>query len=269
MRTVVLYLFFSVIFSMTAQAQYLQLSETSGEIGVFQGTASYRGDIAPGNYKWNPSYGGFYKKLVNDYIGIRLSYENITLEGNDNSSFDMYAMQRKFDFYRNFEEISLTTELYFLKFIDGNKHFRFSPYLSFGAGAIKSKTSKSDMNESGFPNTQDTITIVYPFNFGFKYNVIGPFNVFAEATYRFTNSDNIDHLSDEGRTGYNSIPFYQGSASGKDQYFSFKVGLSYNLLKIYGPDKQFNEKKKSIFGAEESSDKTSTKKSFFKFFKRN
>ena len=263
MRTVVLYLFFSVIFSMTAQAQYLQLSETSGEIGVFQGTASYRGDIAPGNYKWNPSYGGFYKKLVNDYIGIRVNYENITLEGNDNSSFDMYAMQRNFYFYRKFEEISLTTELYFLKFIDGNKHFRFSPYLSFGAGAIKSKISKSDMAVEGYTNVQDTVTIVYPLNLGFKYNLIGPFNVFGEATYRFTNSDNIDHLSDDGRNGY------QGSASGKDQYFSFKVGLSYNLLKIYGPDKQFNEKKKSIFGAEESSDKTSTKKGLFKFFKRN
>ena len=81
MRIVVFYLFFSVILALTASAQYLQLSENRGEIGVFQGMAGYRGDISPGNYKtFNPSYGGFYKKLLNDYIGIRVNYEKITFD---------------------------------------------------------------------------------------------------------------------------------------------------------------------------------------------
>jgi hypothetical protein len=57
-------------------------------------------------------------------------------------------------------------------------------------------------------------------------------NLFAEASYRFTNTDELDYLVD-GSLVYD----YQGSRSGKDQFFSIKGGVSYNLIKIYGEEK--------------------------------
>lgn len=258
----------------TAKAQYLQLTENRGEIGVFQGLATYRGDISPAHYKFNPSYGGFYKKLLNDYIGIRVNYEKITLQGYDSLSPSLFVnprhlptaliqpKNRNLSFERVSHDVSFMMELYFLKFIDGNKDYRFSPYLSFGVGAWKSISGNLTGNNP-LDTTKTIRTITYPINLGFKYNVVGPFNIFGEATYRFTNSDQLDYFADnEIKNGF------QPSTSGNDQYVSFKMGLSYNLLKIYGPDKQLNEKKKNLFGKEASVEKTSTKKGLLNLFKR-
>ena len=86
-------------------------------------------------------------------------------------------------------------------------------------------------------------------------------DIIREAMYRFTLSDELDFFPDgqmleqrqkneaasqfmiggsfdEERIGAGSfINRYQGSRSGKDQFFSVKGGISYNLIKIYGPSK--------------------------------
>jgi hypothetical protein len=50
--------------------------------------------------------------------------------------------------------------------------------------------------------------------------------------YRFTLSDHLDYLPDGQLANA-----FQGSRSGKDQFFSAKAGISYNLIKIYGEEK--------------------------------
>ena len=266
MRRLVLYIFFTCLLSNRTHAQYVQLVENRGEIGIFQGVASFRGDIAPGVYNPQPTYGGFYKKLVNDYIGFRFNYEKITLQSNDNLSTNGYAISRGLSFERVSHDASVMMELYFLKFIDGYSDYRFAPYLSFGLGAWKSVSGYLSNNKptpAVLLDAKTIRTITYPINLGFKYNVIGPFNIFGEATYRFTNSDQIDYFADN-----EIINGLQPSASGKDQYFSLKMGISYNLKKTWGPDKQYNEKKKTIFGVDEPDDKTSSNKGFLSLFKR-
>ncbi|MCX6212254.1 MAG: DUF6089 family protein [Bacteroidetes bacterium] len=266
MRRLTIYLFFTCLLTSRANAQYVQLVENRGEIGVFQGVSSFRGDIAPGVYNPQPTYGAFYKKLVNDYIGFRLNYEKITLQANDNLSTNAYAINRGLSFERVSHDASVMMELYFLKFIDGYNDYRFFPYLSFGVGAWKSISGYLANNipmPAEFLEAKTIRTITYPINLGLKYNVIGPINVFGEASYRFTNSDQIDYFGDnELQNGL------QPSASGRDQYFSLKFGLSYNIKKTYGPDKQYNEKKKTIFGIDEPDDKTSAQKGFLSLFKR-
>lgn len=265
MRRLVIYIFFICLLTTRTHAQYVQLVENRGEIGVFQGVASYRGDIAPGVYNPQSTYGAFYKKLVNDYIGFRFNYEKITLLANDNQSSNGFAISRSLSFERVSHDASIMMELYFLKFIDGYNDYRFAPYLSFGVGAWKSISGKLIDNKTNTLdlNAKTISTITYPINLGLKYNVIGPINIFGEATYRFTNSDQIDYFDDkEMKNGL------QPSASGRDQYFSLKFGLSYNIKKTYGPDKQYNEKKKTIFGMDESDDKTSSRKGFLSLFKR-
>jgi hypothetical protein len=137
MRKQFIYLFFLLFFTTSVQAQYLQLVENKGEFGVFAGQASYNGDLAPNLQFLSLNFGGFYKRQLNDYVGIRLNYEIVPLGAYDSltpNTLNSYVRGRSLYFKTTYQDISLMTELYFLKFINGNKKYRFSPYLGFGVG---------------------------------------------------------------------------------------------------------------------------------------
>jgi hypothetical protein len=108
-----------------------------------------------------------------------------------------------------------------------------------------------------------------PIQIGFKYNLTRRWNVFAEAMYRFTLSDELDFFPDgqrlvqtqkaaTGTSAYN----YQGSRSGKDQFFSVKGGISYNLIKIYGEEK-FKPGKRSKLAGRKNQESNQNKPGFF------
>ena len=276
MRKQFIYLFFLLISTTTLQAQYLQLVENKGEFGVFAGQASYNGDLAPNLQFLSLNFGGFYKRQLNDYVGLRLNYEIVPLDADDAltpSTVNSYVRGRSLFFQTTYQDISLMTEIYFLKFINGNKKYRFSPYLGFGVGYLSplkdDSTPLKDSSNYKIPgvSTKAPNIITMPLNIGFKYNVVGSFNVFGEFTYRFTNSDQLDHFGDNNiypKGGTN----YQASTSGKDQFFSAKLGLSYNFLRIYGPDPRPKAKRDNLFSKTSKSSNKGTKKSLFGFFKR-
>jgi hypothetical protein len=244
-------------------AQHLQLREIKGEIGLVGGLASYNGDISPQVQFVSKNFGAFYKKQLNDYVGIRVNYEYISLAGNDiQSPISSYEFERGLSFFRKFHDISLMGEFHFFRFITGNKRFRFTPYLGFGVGALLPLTDNQT------PILKDTVgktIITMPINLGFKYNVKGPWNIFAEATYRFTSTDKLDYFADEDTYSSPLYPDinYQASTSGKDQYFGLKMGVSYNLLKVHGPDR-IRKGNKAFYQA----NKGGEKKSLFGLFKR-
>ena len=276
MRKQFIYLLFLLFFTTSVQAQYLQLVENKGEFGVFAGQASYNGDIAPNLQFLTTNFGGFYKRQLNDYVGLRLNYEIVPLGAFDSltaNTMNSYVRGRSLFFKTTYQDISLMTELYFLKFINGNKNYRFSPYLGFGVGYLSplkdTSTPLRDSSNYKIPgaSTKAANIITMPLTIGFKYNVVGSFNVFGEFTYRFTNSDQLDHFGDNNiypKEGIN----YQASTSGKDQFFSAKLGLSYNFLRIYGPDPRPKAKRDNLFSKTSKSSNKGTKKSLFGFFKR-
>ena len=253
-------LIFCFLIGMTnlTQAQHLQLLDNRGEFGLYRGQSSYRGDIAPDIFKFNKNLGGYYKKQYNDYAGFKLNYEQLQLSSNDSASKNIYAKNRGFFFSRQFNDISLTGEFYFTRFLPGNKAYRFTPYLGVGVGYLfESKASSFGIDTMStilrplqidsvvFPNISASKGIIhFPVQIGFKYNLTRRWNIFGEAMYRFTLSDELDFFPDgqilvqtqkaeTGSSAYN----YQGSRSGKDQFFSVKAGISFNLLKIYGEEK--------------------------------
>ena len=273
MRKQFIYLLFLLFFTTSVQAQYLQLVENKGEFGVFAGQASYNGDIAPNLQFLTTNFGGFYKRQLNDYVGLRLNYEIVPLGAFDSltaNTMNSYVRGRSLYFKTTYQDISLMTELYFLKFINGNKNYRFSPYLGFGVGYLSplkdTSTPLKDSSNYKIPgaSTKAPNIITIPLNIGFKYNVLGSFNLFGEFTYRFTSSDQMDHFGDNNIYPKGGIN-YQASTSGKDQFFSAKLGLSYNFLRIYGPDPRPKAKRDNLFS--KTSNK-GTKKSLFGFFKR-
>jgi hypothetical protein len=251
-----------------AQAQHLQLVENRGEAGVFAGQASYRGDIAPDILKFNNNLGAFYKKNFNDYAGFRMNYEYIKLGAGDISSKNDYAKSRGFSFLRQFHEVSLMGEFYFTRFIPGNKTYRFTPYLGIGAGymielsLVETNVLPSLSENKGYINV--------PIQLGFKFNLTQRWNIFTEAHYRFTFSDELDFTAD-GQLYATSLGSsalrYQGSRSGKDQFFSIKGGISYNLIKIYGEEKWKPVKRSKLASQKEkeSSEKKSGILSRLKF----
>lgn len=247
-----------MFFTQLVNGQHLQLVENRGEIGLFAGQASYIGDIAPDILKYKSSFGAYYKKQYNDYAGFRLNYEQVQLGNDDGLSNNIYARRRGFSFARQFHDISLLGEFNFTRYLPGNKKYRFTPYLGFGLGYLlesnQPKRLVDTMSAILLPLKIDSL--VYPsfqkskgyFNIpvqiGFKFNLTKRWNIFGEAMYRFVLSDQIDLFADDqiliqtqkpstGTDKYN----YQGSRSGKDQFFSFKGGISYNLIKIYGEEK--------------------------------
>jgi hypothetical protein len=278
-------LIFCFLIGMThlAQAQHLQLMENRGEIGLFAGQASYRGDIAPDILKYKNNFGAFYKKQFNDYGGFRLNYEQIQLGANDTVSKNIYAKNRGFFFSRQFHDISLMGEFNFTRFLPGNKAYRFTPYLGIGAGyLLESNASKFGIDSLSsllrplkidsviYPNlSADKGIFYFPVQIGFKFNLTRRWNLFAEAMYRFALSDELDFFPDsqllvqtqKPPTG-NSVYNYQASRSGKDQFFSFKGGVSYNLIKIYGAEK-WKPGKRSKLAALKEKESAQNKAGFF------
>jgi outer membrane protein W len=271
MRKQFIFLFFLLFFTTALRAQYLQLIENKGEFGVFAGQASYNGDLAPNLQFLTLNFGAFYKKQLNDYVGIRLNYEIVPLGAFDSltaNTMNSYVHGRGLFFKTTYQDISLMTELYFLKFINGNQKYRFSPYLGFGVGYLSPlKDSSNYKNSLTGESTQAPNIITMPLNIGFKYNVLGSFNLFGEFTYRFTSSDQMDHFGDKDNH-LNGGVNYQASTSGKDQFFTAKLGLSYNFLRIYGPDPRPKAKRDNLFSKQSKSSNKGPKKSLFGFFKR-
>ena len=252
-----------------ANGQHLQLMENRGEIGLFSGQARYRGDIAPDKLPSKNSYGAFFKKQYNDYAGIKLNYEQIQIGANDTLSNNMYAKSRAFFFSRQFHDISLMGEFYFTRFLPGNKGYRFTSYLGIGVGYML-EFGKGEMPKLNVASSLlgleykflDTVNkskgyLNFPIQLGFKFNVTQRWNIFGELMYRFVKSDDLDYFAD-GRIfqHYNaSAPAdtynFQGSRSGKDQFFSVKGGISYNLIKIYGEEKWKPGKKSKLASLKE------------------
>ena len=267
MRKIQALLFISIFCCATSvSAQYISLVENKGEIGLMGGASFYRGDVASDILFYKPNIGVFYKKQLNDYVGLRLNYEYISIGANDLQSNNFYDFKRGLNFTRVSHDVSLMGEFYFLKYINGNKQYRFTPYVGFGVGAWKSISGSTNIDT---PKTQRTI--LFPVNLGFKYNISGSWNIFTEVTYRFTNSDKIDYFSDVNyHIPAGSSTIYQASTSGGDQYFSTKLGVYYNLINIYGIEQHKNPKmKRTLFSKNAyKAPKNSNKKGIFNFLKR-
>jgi len=277
-------------FAHLVNGQHLQLIENRGEIGVFGGRSGYIGDLVP-DILSNYYIGGlYYKKQYNDYAGVRFNYEKIQLGSNDTVSANIYEKRRGMRFSRDFHDISLLGEFYFTRFLPGNKGYRFTPYLGFGIGymlptsdgikqIVYSSVTPLYVDSSSMPEVKKTKGFVnFPVQFGFKYNLSQRWNFFAEGMYRLVNSDELDFLTDGALVvqtqKYASVPVgstpitnnFQGSRSEKDQFFTIKAGISYNLIKIYGQEKGKPGKKSKLSSLKSKND-SQKKPGFFSTLK--
>src|SRR3954463_11015519 len=127
----------AVIFSTTTvHAQYEAIVQ-EGEFGISAGAAHYFGDIntAARINRPKPAFGLFFRKQFTNYLGLRvaahfaqLGYSDVYNEKNE------FQHRRNLSFNTNIWELSLQGDFNFFKFVPGNPDYRFTPYLTLGAG---------------------------------------------------------------------------------------------------------------------------------------
>ena len=237
----ILIIFFIFYTTQSLFAQHNELSENTGEAGLMLGLASFNGDIAPDVQVFYRNYGAYVKKQLNNYVGIRINVEMQKMGSHDMLSILPYANQRNADFLINTIEGSVLGEFYFLNYISGSRNKKFTPYLGFGVGYLYTLEKIRNNNTSVLIPVKK-LPLTFPLNLGLKYNVFSRFNLFAEATYRYTNFDDLEFLTDQNPT----TTGFQGSSTGNDQFFSGKIGVSYSFNNIFGMDQNKKVPKPSL-----------------------
>lgn len=187
--------------------------EYVGELGFSVGGAQYFGDLNTRGAlnTMKPAVGIFYRRYMNEYVGVRLHGRFMQLGYSDVYNKNEFERRRNLSFNTNLWELALQGDFNFFKFEPGSLDRRFSPYLSGGASVFYFNPYAYLDGKKYFlqpMRTEGQGTALYPdrkpygpvsFSFliggGFKYNISRKVNVGLEALYRFTQTDYLDDVS--------------------------------------------------------------------------
>ncbi|MBI2274406.1 MAG: hypothetical protein HYU70_11460 [Bacteroidetes bacterium] len=255
------------------RAQTLEPYVHQGEVGVSLGLAHYFGDLNPNTGLNRPktAAGIFFRKQISNYIGIRIAGEYAMLGYSDVYSANPVQQARNLSFNTNVWEISLAGDFNFFEFHPGFEGYEFTPYVGLGLGVFSydpyaylngekyllRTLGTEGQGSSLYPELKpyNPIAISIPFTLGAKYALNTRTNVFAELTYRMTNTDYLDDVSGlyapdafptlpdgspspafllqdrsyETGTSIGIKGRQRGNSLQKDAFASFKVGISFNL----------------------------------------
>ncbi len=262
-----------------AQAQLMEPYVHQGEVGVSFGLAHYFGDLNPNSAVNRPktAAGIFFRKQISNYIGIRVSGDYAMVGYSDVYSNNPVQNVRNLSFNSNIWELSIAGDFNFFEFHPGFEGYEFTPYVGLGIGVFSfdpyaylggEKYYLRQLGTEGQGSAQypdllpyNPIALSIPFTVGAKYALNGRTNVFAELSYRFTNTDYLDDVS--GLYAPDAFPplpdgspspafllqdrsYETGSSIGikgkqrgnslqKDAFATVKIGVSFNLQSYHCP----------------------------------
>ena len=193
------------------QSQLYDSYKNEGEFGVAIGAAHYFGDLNTSASLSRPKFSGgiYFIKQFNNYIGLRISGDYAFLAYSDVYSKNATQLRRNLSFNTNVWELSLSGYFNFFRFIPGVEDYKFTPYLSLGAGVFSydpyaylqgnkyylRPLGTEGQNVDSAKKQYGDMAICIPFTVGVKYSINENINVFAEIGYRFTTTDYIDDVS--------------------------------------------------------------------------
>jgi len=224
-----------------AQAQYEGYIH-SGEIGITAGAASYFGDLnTTGDVTHSKlALGAFYRKQFGDYVALRLAGQYADVGYSDVYSKNAYQHTRNLSFNSNIWEMTLQGDFNFFRFNPVDPNYRFTPYLTFGAGAFNYnpytylngvKYYLRPLHTEGegiVPGRKEysTIALCFPMGMGVKYALNENINIGVEVLYRFTTTDYLDDVS----TTYAGAAAFPNQANGQPSVAYLLQDRSY----VYG-----------------------------------
>ncbi len=252
----------------TAKAQY---DVQEGQYGFTVGAAHYFGDLNNRAAFNRPkiALGAFFRKQFGPYKGLRIAGHFAQLGYSDVYSKNDFQQRRNLSFNSNIWEVTLQGDFNFYKYVPGDPDYNFTPYITFGVGAMSydpyafyqgQKVFLRQLNTEGqtFYKSRKAygpMALVFPIGFGFKYSINDKLNLSVEVAHRFTRTDYLDDVSTT-YIGVNNFPTITGQPSlasilqdrstetgepigvegrqrgiskQKDQYVIAEVGISFNL----------------------------------------
>lgn len=270
MNRIILTVLLAIFFSSNLEAQQNYEYVQQGEFGITAGVAHYFGDLntRAGLDRPKPALGLFFRKQFGNYIGLRVSAHYAQLGYSDTYSKNEYQQLRNLSFNSNIFEFAVQGDFNFFKFIPGDPHYAFTPYVTLGVGVFSYdpyaylgdekvflRALGTEGQATGYKGRKEysSASFCIPFGAGVKYNLSDKFNISFEISHRFTGTDYLDDVS----TTYAGINNFQpastaaqlqdrsyeidpitplgiegrqrGTSKQKDQYIFAEVGVSFNL----------------------------------------
>jgi len=256
----------------SAKSQVLESYVHSGEFGISLGAAHYYGDLntKAGFNRPKLSAGVFFTKQFNNYIGIKIAGNYAKVGYSDQYSKNEAQKIRNLSFNSNIWELSLSGQFNFFKFYPGVEGYTFTPYVALGVGlfsydpyayiTINGEQQKHYLRPLRLEGQEpySSMALCIPLTVGFKYNLSPSMNFFAEAGYRYTNTDYLDDVSTTYAGSDNPLfaplpngqpsPAYllqdrsyeygtpigikgrqRGNSKQKDGYLIAQIGISFNM----------------------------------------
>lgn len=230
----------------TTKAQVIDAYLHEAEYGFSVGLGHYFGDLNTGMQINRPKFSGgiFYRKQVNNYVGVKISGNYTFLAYSDVYSNNPTERTRNLSFNTDVWELSVSGDFNFFKFVPGFEEYRFTPYVSLGLGVFSfdpyaylagQKYLLRPLGTEGqgsalFPNKKpySPIAVCIPFGVGMKYALNESTNVFGEISYRFTNTDYLDDVSGTyaGAATFPALPNGNPSPAFLLQDRSYETGAS-------------------------------------------
>lgn len=185
----------------------------TGELGFSLGGAHYFGDLNTRGAinAAKPAVGIYYRKYMNDYIGVRVHGRFTQLGYSDTYNDNDFQRRRNLSFNTNIWELGLQGDFNFFRFEPGTLDYRFSPYFTGGASLFYfnpyayldgKKYHLQPLGTEGqgtamYPDRKPYSLVSYAFMLGggFKYNLNRRVNLGLEVLYRFTQTDYLDDVS--------------------------------------------------------------------------
>lgn len=210
-------IFFSSLFFLcitnNIKSQSLETFVHEGEMGISIGAGTYFGDLNTTANISHPKFaaGGFYRKQLNNYVGVRIAGNYTFLGYSDRYSKNPVQKSRNLSFNTNVWEISVSGDFNFFKFYPGIDEYSFTPYVGLGLGAFSfdpyaylggQKYYLRSIGTEGqgsplYPNLMPykNVAICIPIILGIKKALNEKITIFGEMNYRFTNTKYLDDVS--------------------------------------------------------------------------
>ncbi|HMP92117.1 MAG TPA: DUF6089 family protein [Phnomibacter sp.] len=199
--------------SLGAKAQFLDANVLNGEFGVAVGAGHYFGDLNTRANLNRPKLAAslLFRKQFGKYIALRLQGTYARLGYSDVYSKNEVQRLRNLSFNSDIFELALMGDFNFFRFIPGERNYRFTPYVSLGAGFFTydpfaylgdEKYYLRPLGTEGqgsalYPDRKpySTMAFVFPLGVGIKYNLTPRTNLTFEISHRFTTTDYLDDVS--------------------------------------------------------------------------
>lgn len=216
-----------LLFSFLAFLGMVSVKAQRNELGVRLGMSNLVGDVGRTNYilqkpldldrvsEWGfPFYGGLlYRFNFNPHQTVRVDLGYNQIQFSDKAAKEEYRVNRNSYGKNNVYETSLMFEYNFFP-INNEQVSMVSPYIFGGIGALMFDAPKANLvndfrrdadgvaqaplNELDFTSTPQytvgkKVTMHIPFGVGLKYKFNHNWSIFAEATFRYTLTDQLDH----------------------------------------------------------------------------